>query len=95
MLPANALPGSPVSLSRSPSPAGQIFFVYHETKIKCSQREAEFARGLASLQGPVYALAAANNMLFSSGHDCSIRVYQFDQAAGLFQEAVSAFLQDM
>ena len=48
-----------------------------------------WSRGKAYPQGPVYALAAANNMLFSGGHDFSIRVYQFNQPAGLFQEAVS------
>ena len=40
------------------------------------------------LQGPVYCLAAANNMLFSGGHDQSIRVWQFNQPAGLFEAAV-------
>lgn len=45
----------------------------------------------AALQGPVYALAAGNNMLFSGGHDQSIRVWQFNQPAGLFEAAVRLF----
>ena len=36
----------------------------------------------------MYTLAAANNMLFSGGHDQSIRVWQFNQPAGLFEAAV-------
>eukprot|EP00854_Cymbomonas_tetramitiformis_P020771 gene20771-24899_t len=31
-------------------------------------------------QGAVYALATGNNMLFSGGHDTSIRVWSFDAA---------------
>ena len=62
---------------------GQPFSILKESKL-CMLR-------LACLQGPVYSLAAANNMLFSGGHDSSIRVYQFNQPASLFQEAVNNF----
>lgn len=35
-------------------------------------------------QGNVYCLAAGANMLFSGGHDKTIRVYSYDQAAAAF-----------
>eukprot|EP00879_Flechtneria_rotunda_P031099 GHRR01033944.1.p1 GENE.GHRR01033944.1~~GHRR01033944.1.p1 ORF type:complete len:378 (+),score=104.44 GHRR01033944.1:542-1675(+) len=39
---------------------------------------------LTGHKGQVYGLAVANNALFSAGQDCSIRVWQYNETAGIF-----------
>jgi hypothetical protein len=41
------------------------------------------------LQGQVYAMAVAAPALFTAGQDCSIRVWNFNEQAGIFMSAVS------
>jgi hypothetical protein len=44
---------------------------------------------LCCLQGQVYAMAVAAPALFTAGQDCSIRVWNFNEQAGIFMSAVS------
>jgi type IV secretory pathway VirB9-like protein len=62
--------------------------------VLCGYRAACFC----CLQGQVYAMAVAAPALFTAGQDCSIRVWNYNEQAGIFMSAVSgaaakAFLQ--
>lgn len=55
-------------------------YVLHHHHTACNAN----VLGDDTTQGQVYALAVANNALFSAGQDCSIRVWQYNEAAGIF-----------
>lgn len=44
---------------------------------------------LVLLQGQVFSIAVAAPALFTGGQDCSIRVWQYNEQAGIFMAAVS------
>ena len=46
---------------------------------------------LVGAQGQVYALAFANNTLFTAGQDTSIRVWNLNEQAGIFVSQVGVW----
>lgn len=56
----------------------------NEGVVKAWNMQTNQQMDLTGHQGAVYALATGNNMLFSGGHDTSIRVWRFDAATAGF-----------